>query len=310
MKKILFFVSVTFFLFIPQVFAEEEKTFTDELTNLSFTVPIPSNDQYFLIIRSELCYEDNHSEGLQYKIYSSSEKFYLKSESTYYTLFSSNISYNWSLVQYSFIDENYSSCGVYDNLVFSRTDTYSDVNSDIRKNLKDIIVYHNFDIEDTSGTVKYPENTNDMVIGGSGDKPETPEEEKGFFEQLFDALELWFIPDPDDITFILTDLVDEVNEKLPFISDVISFFQNINDDFSPDENCDGDNPDCSYVHPSLNPFPRISIPSLGINNVELINTKFIDDNRYIIMNSIKAFMLLEFFWKLLNKIPHLLKGGN
>ena len=75
----------SFFCFYSTVSAQENtRTFKDNTTNLSFSFPISAEDKYFFIIRKEDCYSgDNHSEGINYFVYSSKDVFQLKSVQTW-----------------------------------------------------------------------------------------------------------------------------------------------------------------------------------------------------------------------------------
>lgn len=306
MKKILLFIF--FFILIPNVNAEEiVETYTDPENNLSISYNIDKDKTPYVFIRKDDYCTVNSSHYIHYDVYISSEPFTVSSSNSTTSVLSNS---NYTTVMQSwqnFNGSSISSCTDYSVLEYKPGTYFTDMSADVYLNKTNmLLIYNNYDLKNKNGEILFPKN--EAGSGGEDPNPEEPEE-GNFFDQLFEMLKLWLIPDPDDISFIINDLVTTINSKFPFIEDIFGFFTKIDEEFSPGEHCDGDDPDCSYLHPALNPFPRVNIPILGLNNVELIDTKFIDDNRYIIMNCIKAFLLLDFVMALLHKIPHLSKGG-
>lgn len=222
-----------FFCFSSTVSAQENKrTFTDKTTNISFSFPISAEDKYFFIIRKESCYSsDNHSEGIDYFVYSSKDVFQLKSTQTWYSLFSSIDAYNYSIVQFRFKDNQFPACGVYDNLEYLQTQSYENVTDNIRLDKNDYtkIVYNNFDIKNTSGNIIYEENiSSGNIDDGTTEEPKPPTK-----DDIFETLKSWLVPTQEEVKGLFDLIQTDFENKFPIINEIGDAFDFVKS--TPDE---------------------------------------------------------------------------
>ena len=146
-------------------------------------------------------------------------------------MFSSIDTYNYSIVQFLFKDNQFPACGVYDNLEYSQIQSYENVTADVRLDKNDYtkIVYNNFDIKNTSGDIIYEEN----ISSGNIDDSTTGEPEPPTEDSIFETLKSWLVPTEEQVKGLFDLIQTDFENKFPIINEISEAFNFV--ETTPDE---------------------------------------------------------------------------